>query len=117
VFEELIAQGNDMIRRQQKQIGLNPYSEATFPAHELVTRIEANAWRESLEEKIRTNFGPDAYARYRLFWVIYDDEAKREEGDESARCVNLWHRIVGYLVELDNRLTTRNQADRPQKAS
>jgi hypothetical protein len=109
VFEEFIAQGKDMIRRQEKQIGENPYAETRIPVYERVTRIEANAWRETLEKRIRTNFGPDAYARYRVFWDVYEDEVAKKQGDESTRCVNLWQRIVAYLVELDWRLGTSRE--------
>jgi hypothetical protein len=111
VFEEFIAQGNDMIRRQERQIGMTAYSEAQIPVHERVTLIEANAWREGLEERIRANFSPDAYARYCIFWDIYENEIDKNEGDASSRCVNLWRRIVAYLVELDTRLAATGQED------
>jgi hypothetical protein len=111
LFEEFIAQGNDMIRRQEKQIGMTAYSEAEIPAHERVTLIEAKAWREALELRIQTNFSPDAYARYRIFWDIYASEIEKKEGDVSSRYVNLWRRIVSYLVELDARPVARGQED------
>ena len=104
MFEELIAQGKDMIRRQQKQIGMTSYSAEQLPDHERVTLIEANAWRKTIEERINSHFGPDAFARYHVFWDILKDDIEKQKGDESSRYVAVWQRIVGYLVELDSRL-------------
>lgn len=65
MFDELIAQGNDMIRRQQAEVGLSAYSAENIPDDQRVTIIEANAWRVAVEDKIQNTFGPDAYARYK----------------------------------------------------
>lgn len=112
MFEEFIAQGNDMIRRQQAQVGLSAYSTKNIPDNELVSIIEANAWRVAVEERIQNNFGPDAYARYKVFWDLLRDDIQKERGDESSRYVTLWRRIVAYLVELDSRVTSVDQSVR-----
>jgi hypothetical protein len=109
MFEEVIAQGNDMIRRQQKQIGLPGHWGEEIPEAERVTLIEAMSWRNAIEERIRNGFGPDAFARYQIFWDIFRDEIQKEKGDESSRYVNLWRRIVAYLVELEARLAAQNK--------
>jgi hypothetical protein len=109
MFEEFIAQGNDMIRRQQAQVGLSAYSAENIPDDQRVTIIEANAWRVAVEERIQNAFGPDAYARYKVFWEILSDDIEKKKGDESSRYVSLWRRIVSYLAELDDRLATGDQ--------
>jgi hypothetical protein len=109
MFEEFIAQGNDMIRRQQKQIGLPGHWAEEIPEAERVTLIEAMSWRNAIEERIRNSFVPDAFARYQIFWDIFRDEIQKEKGDESSRYVNLWRRIVAYLVELDARLAAQDK--------
>ena len=111
MFEEFIAQGNDMIRRQQLQVGLSSGQVKSIPESELVILIEASAWRAEIEQRIRNTFGPDAYARYCIFWQVFRDEVEKEKGDESTRYVNVWRRIVAYLVELDARLATQERAE------
>jgi hypothetical protein len=110
MFEEFIAQGNDMIRRQQVQVGHSAQWEENLPDDERVTIIEANAWRLAIEERIQNNFGPDTYARYKGFWDLLRDDRQKEKGDESSRYVTLWRRIVAYLVELDSRLASADQS-------
>jgi len=108
MFEEFIAQGNDMIRRQQLQVGLSSHQVKSIPESELVSFIEATAWRREIEERIRNTFGSDAYARYCIFWEVFRDDVEKERGDESARLVNVFRRIVAYLVELDARITAKD---------
>ena len=108
MFEEFIAQGNDMIRRQQLQVGLSSDQLKSIPESELVSLIEATAWRREIEERIRNRFGSDAYTRYCIFWEVFRDDVEKEKGDESARYVNVWRRIVAYLAELDARLTAKD---------
>ena len=110
MFEEFIAQGKDMIRRQEKQIGHSAYFETQLPAHEKVTIIEANAWKKNVEERIQTYGGPDAYARYQIFWAVYKDELEKGQGDESSRWVNFWQRVVAHITELDQRLAAAESA-------
>jgi hypothetical protein len=110
LFEEFIAQGNDMIRRQEKQIGLPSRWVEDIPESERVSMIEATAWRREIEERIQSTFGPDAYARYGIFWDILKDDIEKGRGDESARYVAVWRRIVAYLEELEARLAPRSHA-------
>jgi len=109
MFEEFIAQGNDMIRRQQPQVGLSLDELRRIPESELVSLIEATAWQRGIEERIRNSFGEDAYARYRIFWDVFKDDIAKGRGDESSRSVNLWRRIIAYLVELDARLAAKDK--------
>jgi hypothetical protein len=110
MFEEFIAQGNDMIRRLQKEVGLPSHWAESIPESERVTLIEANAWQQGIEERIKNSFGPDAYARYSIFWEVYKDDVKKGKGDASSRCITVWQRIVTYLVELDSRLAGKDGA-------
>jgi hypothetical protein len=108
MFEEFIAQGNDMIRRQKRQVGMPSHWVEEIPESERVSLIEATAWRREIEERIRNRFGVDAYARYNIFWDIFKDDIEKGKGDESARYVTVLQRIVAYLTELDGRLAARN---------
>jgi len=79
MFEEFIAQGNDMIRRQQLQVGLSSGQLKSIPESELVSLIEASAWRGEIEQRIRNTFGPDAYARYCISWQVFRDEVEKKK--------------------------------------
>jgi hypothetical protein len=111
MFEELIAQGNDMIRRQEKQVGLSYTGLKAIPEHELVSGIEYMAWRKTIEERINSSFGADALARYQIIWEIHKHDVEKQTGDESSRYVNAWRRIVAYLVELQGRIDTKGKAE------
>jgi len=103
VFEEYIAQGNDMIRRLDVQVGLTDKQRAALPPLQQVATKEAVDWQEAVEERIGRNFGSDALARYNVSWQLYNDELSRHIGDEVTRALNAWRRIVEFLKELDRR--------------
>jgi nucleoside phosphorylase len=103
VFDEYIAQGNDMIRRLDVHVRLTDEQRVALPPLQQVAVKEATDWREAVEERIRLNFGPDALARYNVAWQLYNDELGRHIGDEVTRALNAWRRIVEFLKELDQR--------------
>ena len=108
MFEEYIAQGNDMIRRMQAEIGLSEAEVEALPKDRRVPTREDVAWRKAVEERIKSTFGSDALARYNLAWEHYREELDDGEGDERTRLINAWRRIVTYLMELEERLKTRS---------
>ena len=108
LFEESIAHARDMIRRLEAESGLTASEREALPSYQRVPFKEAGAWQRSVEEKLRSSFGPDTYARYELVWELYRDETERSEGDEDRRVLNVWHRIMTLLEELDARLTMRS---------
>ena len=67
MFEELIAQGKDMIRRLEPHVDLTYEERKVLPVVQQVTIKEAVAWQNAVEERIRTTFGADALARYEFF--------------------------------------------------
>ena len=103
MFEEDIAHANDMIRRLEMEVGLSRAEVEGLPGHLRVPTREAAAWRQVIEEKIRTGFAPEALARYRVAWDLYKEELERGEGNETTRILNAWRRIVSFLTELDQR--------------
>jgi hypothetical protein len=110
MFEEHIAHGNDMIRRLELEVGLSPSEVEMLPAHQRVPIAEAVAWQKAIEEKLRTNFGPEVFARYNIAWEIFRDEVKRREGTPTSQALNAWRRIVAYLGELQERANARSAA-------
>lgn len=104
MFEELIAHGNDMIRRLEKFVGLSYEELEIRPAHQQVAVLEAQAWRKAIEERIRSTFGQDTLTRYNIIGELYSDELKRGKGDEITRSLNAMRRIVALLEELEERL-------------
>jgi|SRR5215813_8444782 len=114
MFEELIAQGKDMIRRLERLVGLTYGQLKARPAHEQVANKEAEAWQKSVEERIRSAFGPDTLARYKMIWQLFADELERNEGDEITRSLNIKRRIVSLLSELQERqnASTRSPSEK-----
>jgi nucleoside phosphorylase len=112
VFEEYIAQGNDMIRRLDLHVGLTDERRVALPPLQQVAAKEASDWRQAVEERIRRNFGSDVLARYNVSWQLYSDEVDRHIGDEVTRALNTWRRIVIFLEELESRsVPAREQQD------
>lgn len=103
MFEELIAQGRDMIRRLEGEWRLPQGDRELLPAYQRVPVREAVAWQEAVEEKLRASFGPDTLRRYEGVGAMYSDELNRGQGDEYSRSLNSWNRIVALLEELDAR--------------
>lgn len=103
MFEEYIAHGRDLVRRIQAEAKLSEAEVDKLPAWERVLNVESSEWYAAVEERIRSSFGPDAVARYRLFWRLWEEEIKHGLGTERMRTVNLYQRIINYLVELDAR--------------
>jgi hypothetical protein len=103
MFEEDIAHAQDMIRRLDAEGRLADADKEALPPYRRVPRQEATAWRQALEAKLRSAFGPDTFARYHNAWELYTDELKRDEGDDYSRAINAKTRIVALLQELDSR--------------
>ena len=103
MFKELIAQGEDMIRRLEAHVGLTHADRVALPAYRQVSTKEANAWDAAVEARIKGNFGADTIRRFDMVRELYREELDRDAGDEITRALNAWHRIVVLLTELDGR--------------
>jgi len=112
VFEELIAQGEDMIRRLEAEMKLGEAEREALPPYRRVPVKEALAWRKAIEDKLQAAYGPDTLDRYNLISMLYRDELERDEGDEYTRSTNARHRIVSLLRELDSRPSAGSGAAR-----
>jgi TIR domain len=109
MFEEQIAQGHDMIRRLEAESRLTQSERDALPSHRRVPRKEAEAWRKTIEEKMRSSFGPDTFARYQVAWDLCSEEIR--EGVDAYSCaLNVRNRIVAFLEELDSRAPKHSSA-------
>lgn len=111
MFEELIAQGKDMIGRLEPHVDLTHVERKALPVVQQVTYKEAVVWQTAVEERIRTTFGADTLARYESIIELRNTELERDEGDEVTRTLNLWRRIVALLSELQERLEKKLNSD------
>jgi hypothetical protein len=102
MFEEQIAQGRDIIRRLDAESRLSQSERNALPSYRRVPTKEANTWRETIELKLRLSFGPDTYARYQGAWDLFQDDVGKGD-DPIVPHLNVTHRIVALLEELDSR--------------
>jgi hypothetical protein len=104
MFEELIAQGKDMILRLEGEEQLVPIQADQRQARERVPILEAQKWQERLEERIRSSFERDTFERYENIWDAH--RAERDQSPsrtEAARFMTTFKKIVRLMEELDQR--------------
>ncbi|MBR1214658.1 hypothetical protein [Bradyrhizobium sp. JYMT SZCCT0180] len=102
MFEEQIAWGRDMIRRLEAESRLTQSERDALPSHRRVPRKEDDTWRETIEQKIQSSFGPDTFARYQVAWDLHGEELCKEV-DPYTCALSARYRIVALLEELDSR--------------
>ncbi len=103
MFEEQIAEGREMIRLLEGELMLSPAERHIHRAHPRVPVRESGRWQETVEDKIRSAFGPEGLARYKSAWGLYQEELDRGEGDPHTRALNVYNRIIACLEEFDSR--------------
>jgi hypothetical protein len=104
MFEEHIAQCKDMIRRLDAEKILPAYEREALPGHKRVPISEAVAWQRAIEQKISSNFNKDTVARFSSISEMFREEVDKGLDDEYSRALNLCHRIVNLLEELEDRV-------------
>jgi hypothetical protein len=103
MFEEYIAQGRDMVRRLEAEMGLSETEVNQLPGSERVRMMEFDTWDKAARERVEANCGSDALARYRLASELQTEEIQQREGTERSRFVTRIRRSLAYLAELDSR--------------
>ena len=63
MFEGLIAQGEDIIRRLEAELKLRSARRDALLPYRRVPVKEAQAWQRTIEDKIPAAFGPDTLDR------------------------------------------------------